>query len=182
MSHWALYVGERGPERVAPLWQLVDDLRGRGLRVAGFVQASLHADGHRVGSEVVRLGGGTGERVALARSGASARGPNEEAFCSMVFDADAFARCRAWLRVDAEQADVIVLDEIGKLEVAGRGHYAAVVDALARPCPVVLSVRGDQLFAALERFALEEPFASRDPSEAIAAFVDGVAAKAHRGP
>lgn len=179
MIRWALYVAERGPARTAGLSQTLAELSAQGLRAAGFMQRSLRDEAGGAGSELLRLGGD--ERLTLARAASVPRGPHEEAFCSMVFDSQVFARARAWLAEDAPGADLLVLDEIGKLEVAGRGHHDAVLDALKGPAPVLLSVRGDQLFAALERLGLPEPRVSCEPGGSIEAFAGALASLVREG-
>ena len=114
-----------------------------------------------------RFSSAASEASSLARRATDAR-PGEETFCSFAFDLTAFARARSWIEGDVEGCDVIVIDEVSRLEAAGRGHADAIVDALASGRLVVLSVRADQAFDVLSRFALEEPAAAlelaRSPS------------------
>ena len=135
-------------------------------------------DGERVGHRRVRIG--RGEELVVARPGAAARGPHEETFCSFVFDNDAFGAARRWIEEDAAGAGVLLIDEVSKLEIAGKGHHDAVAWALGADRLVVLAVRADQLFGVMERFALDEPVASFDAAEqdGIEVFADAVAVAA----
>ena len=151
-----------------------------GLTVKGVLQEPVFEEGTRVGETIVRMG--TEERVLIARVASAASRPSEALFCGRVFDLDTFRRARHWLEDDAAGAEVVVIDDVSKLEVSGSGHFDAVGDAMARSKVVVLSIRGDQLFAALERFALAEPVAvlDDDTSQDVAVFARAVALAAGR--
>lgn len=166
---WALILGVKG-ER--PLGNVVAALRTRGLRVAGVSQEPVVEDGIRTGHVLRRLG--TGETVPVSATSPS-RVAATESFCGFHFDGAAFARARAWVAADAGAADVVVVDEVSKLEVAGRGHHATVVDALGGAPVVLLVVRADQLFHVVERFSLDEPLATLDPGGALDPFVEALA-------
>lgn len=151
-ARWALIAGARGADRMPALRELIDRARASGLAAGGFLQRPTEAGGHALGRV------GRDEWVPLSRKGATAAA-HEEAFCSYLFDERAFARARAWLDEDAPASDVVVIDELGKLEAAGKGHHDAVRRALASLGPrklVVLSARADQLFAIVERLGLED--------------------------
>lgn len=176
MTRWALLAGGKGTGKSTRAAAIAEQLAARGLTIAGFVQDAVSEEGERVGYDLRRLC--ADERLALARRGVP-RAHGEQGVCSYAFSTAAFEAARAWLAADA---DVLVLDEISKLEVAGGGHHDAVRDALAAPGLTLLSVRGDQLFAVLERFGLGEPVVAleRDEPEALAAFVDALAREARR--
>ncbi|MBN1772262.1 MAG: methyltransferase domain-containing protein [Deltaproteobacteria bacterium] len=157
MAHWALIAGERGEGKTSLALRLLARLRRAGLRVEGFVQHPLDApDGTRAGYDLVRLS--RDEVVPLARSGVVPRG-NRPTICHYVFEPDSFARGCDWVREDGAQAQVLLLDEVGRLEAEGRGHAAAVHLALGLPEPkvVILSVRAEMLFAVVHRFLGEDP-------------------------
>jgi nucleoside-triphosphatase THEP1 len=152
-------------------------LAARGVPVAGFVREPIVEEGERVGHRLQRLG--HEDRAPVTRRGGTAHGPHEEVFCGFVFDHQACAAAKGWLGRDVMDAEVVVIDEVSKLEVAGRGHHDAIVEAIHSDRLVVLSVRADQLFFAMERFSLEEPVASLDLAEGeeldpAPAFVDAL--------
>lgn len=155
MARWAVIAGEDGEQSASLALELVAELRAASVRVGGFVQRKgVDGDGKK-GYDFVRLR--DEETVPLALEGASARGPGEETFCSLVFQQAGFDAARRWLEEDAATADLLVLDGISKLEVSGRGHAAALEAALQLPDKVVLlCVRGSQLVYAVERFKLAE--------------------------
>lgn len=178
---WALVVAAKGGRRSRAAREVADALVARGLRVGGFVQRTDEPAPGRKSLAVVRLRDGL-ERP-LARPAAPA--PADGAACSLAFDPAGFAEARAWLEEDAPAADVLVLDALGKLELSGQGHRAALDRALASGPPVVLAVRDDQLVYAVEALGLDEPlaaYADGDGAAARDAFVAAVvsAARARR--
>jgi nucleoside-triphosphatase THEP1 len=175
MTRWALVTGSKGADKSATLRRVAAQLEARGVPVAGFFQESIEEGGARTGHSLRRLG--HDEALPVVRRGSGPRGPNEESFCQIVFDHDAFAAARRWLTEDAPGAQALLLDEISKLEVAGKGHHDAVAEALGKGCLTVLSVRADQLFYVIERFGLDEPVASLEAGDEAAeeAFVEALA-------
>ncbi|HEX7600292.1 MAG TPA: nucleoside-triphosphatase [Polyangiaceae bacterium] len=182
-ARWALLVGGKGTGQSSLAARASAELARRGVAVGGVVQDATEDDGGR--SYLARHVGGS-ESVVVARKGAPPKGARPDAlleFCSFVFDTDAFARARGWIRQDAEAADVVVIDEVSKLEVSRGGHHDAIRDALFGRAIVLLVVRGDQLFSVVERFELnDEPIESLDTGEetAFARFVDELARAAGR--
>jgi nucleoside-triphosphatase THEP1 len=158
MVRWALIECERSKPKSEFALELSRALAGKGLRVGGFAQPERRDERGEKGYELVRLS--TGEREELARGGVAAR-PGEEAVCDFAFRQGAFDLARRWIEADAG-ADVLILDGIGKLEAAGRGHAASLRRALelSPPARVVVAARPSQLFYLVERFGLEEPIAS----------------------
>jgi nucleoside-triphosphatase THEP1 len=153
---WALVSAARGTEKAEAVNQVIEGMHARGMRVAGFVQvAAPRGEDHslaRIGSD---------DRVEMGRRGTVARRPTEELFCSFSFDRAAFERAHEWLHTDAARADVIVVDEVSKLEVSGGGHAATLTCALALPDKVtVIVARAHQLAAIVERFHLNDAVAA----------------------
>ncbi len=178
MSKWALVSGTKGTGKSRAVNHAAEALAARGVAIAGFVQDAIEVDGERVGYQLRRLG--RPDTRVLARKNATPRGPEEEAYCSYVFDLGAFGEARAWLAADAPAARVVFVDEVSRLEIEGRGHHAAILDALAGDALVVLSVQAAQVFGVLERFGLDEPAAALETAEGgdLSAFVDALAAAA----
>jgi nucleoside-triphosphatase THEP1 len=175
---WALVTGPRGGGRAAAVRELAALLAARGVRVAGWVQRPFEDPAGRKAIDVARLPAGA-ERLALARTVPTA---DAAATCSFAFDAAALAAVERWVAEDAPRADVVVADGLGRLELAGGGHRAAVARALGSGAVVVLSLRDEQLVYALEALGLrDEPLAavgSGDGAAALAEFADAVAGAA----
>jgi nucleoside-triphosphatase THEP1 len=159
MARWALLVGPKGSGKSNSALEIVERVRAHGLRVEGFVQVGWTDDLERKGHDLHSLR--DGERVQLSRPGSEEKA-GEEAFCSFVFNQAAFGVARSWIFRDAPGADVVVVDEVSKLEAAGKGHHDGLCWVMGRAdVKVVLTcVRADQLFYVMEKFKLEEePFA-----------------------
>lgn len=175
---WALLVAQRGPGRSDRVRSVVDALRRRGVVVRGFLQAPGDAPGTQM---LERLD--DGRRLFLARPAPAAAPEGQEIFCGYCFELSAFDVARTWIEQAGGAAGVVLADELGKLEAAGRGHLGAVAAVLSRSVsPVIVSVRADVLPAVLERLETrEDPLAALEPDDGPAAletFADGVAAAA----
>jgi nucleoside-triphosphatase THEP1 len=155
---WALISALRGADKVQAVRTVIAAIRAHGVRVAGFFQEpAAVGDDHAI----VRIR--TGERTGLGRRGTLPRSATEQVFCSFSFDRLAFERAHGWLRADAAEADVLVLDEIGKLEASGQGHARSLTHALAGGALVILATRAHQLPSVVERFQLGEAIAALEP-------------------
>lgn len=178
-TRWALLVGGTGAGKSSVATRVAAELALRGRVVGGVVQEATEEDGAHTGHRARRVGGEGS--VVLARRSAPPPGARAEAlreFCSFVFDDDAFGRARGWIEEASQQADVVVIDEVSKLETARAGHHDAIRDALAGRALVLLVARADQLFGIVERFGLDaEPVATLDADDeaAFAAFVEALA-------
>jgi Ni2+-binding GTPase involved in maturation of urease and hydrogenase len=120
---------------------LVELLRRRGLRVGGITQPALFEGDQREGYRL--RDAATGEEHVLARRRATPRGPGE-----LGYDFDPAAWVWAKERLQAAQdVDVLVVDELGRLEARGEGHVPALVadhgDGAATPRVWLLGVRAD---------------------------------------
>jgi len=112
-------------------------LRERGVPVAGFVQIPVWAEGGK-GGYLVR-DAGSGEEHTLAVKVGEGRGEHGTPFR---FEPAGFAFARGALE-RARAGSVLILDELGPVELRGGGHMPAVRRALARPglAAVVATVR-----------------------------------------
>lgn len=175
MTRWALLSAVKGTAKTSFLLDLVARLRAAGVRVGGVLQEGLQGpDDQRDGYVARELAGDARATVGRkARAGDDARA-DAQLVCSYAFDANALATARAWIERDAASCELVIVDEVSKLEVARGGHHDAVLAALAGPALPLLSVRADQLFAVMERFGLGEPVASFElgPDAHVAPFVE----------
>ncbi|MCB2189091.1 MAG: DUF2478 domain-containing protein [Deltaproteobacteria bacterium] len=122
------------------LLALAADLAARGWRLGGFAARSLWEGERRVGFDLVELAGG---RVSpLARRDEALVAPGRVPFA---FDPRGLAAGRAALAPAACQgADLVAVDEVGPLELAG-GGWAPELEpllGLAGPAWVLWVVRG----------------------------------------
>ncbi|MEZ4219983.1 MAG: hypothetical protein R3B13_03570 [Polyangiaceae bacterium] len=122
MTDWFAIVGARSDDKQRALDQVVACLQSQ-LRLAGFFQERVHDDAGEVsGWDVVRVGGSG--REVLAR-----RSPNPE-LCAYSFEVGGFGAARSWAQQDA---DVVLVGGMGKLEAAGGGHFPVVQALIEAP-------------------------------------------------
>jgi nucleoside-triphosphatase THEP1 len=168
---WALIVCPPGQPKTTAAFDVAAALAARGLRVAGFAQRRLPDAPRRY--ELCCLAADE-PPVPLGRRGGTP-GPGEEPFCNCVFKPDAFVEARAWLARDLPGCDVVVIDELSRMEATGGGHTKAALVAVARAPLTVLSIRGDRLSAVMDRLSLGDPVAVLEQGDALEPFVAAVA-------
>jgi nucleoside-triphosphatase THEP1 len=134
----------------------------RGLSCAGFLSPAVtDADGGS-GYDLLELPGGV-RRPYLRRR----KEPGAERTGPFVFVAGALERARSILR-DSGPAGLLIVDEVGPLELRGGGLWAALSEAARRPERTALLVVRDaivgELFAALAPL-VPVVFDVRDPED-----------------
>jgi len=128
---------------------VVDEIKRRQRRVVGFLQPGIWRDGAKRGFRIRDVA--SGEEALLATEVGEGQGN----LCTRYrFEEAGFALARRALE-HASAGDLVVIDELGPLELRGQGHMATVRRALAVEGlgGVILSVRRQLvplLLAALE--------------------------------
>ncbi len=117
--------------------ELVRGLQAAGRPVAGFVQTAVRKEGRKVGFDVADLASGASARIATRVE----HGQGEHG-TQFVFERQGFDLARQALE-RADDASVLIVDELGPVELRGGGHLPAVRGALrrARPRAFVVVVR-----------------------------------------
>lgn len=111
--------------------RLVDLLRGSGLRLAGFTTEEIRERGRRVGFAVESLGGGRGVLAHVNYKGPPNVGK---------YGVDLAEFERVALPTLEADADVVVIDELGKMELASPAFRDAVERLFDREVAVVATV------------------------------------------
>ncbi|MGI5865425.1 MAG: nucleoside-triphosphatase [Myxococcales bacterium] len=183
MARWAVITGEKGHRKAELGLEVAELLRSRGVRVAGIVQLGFKDPAsEQKRYELQRVS--NGERIALAVEGVVPKEPTEELFCTLAFRNDAFDLACRWVQEDAAEADVVVIGEVSKLEIGGKGHAASLQFALGLDDSkvVLITARASQLFYVMENFglqddpvaALEMPGTNADRDALVEALVQAV--------
>jgi nucleoside-triphosphatase THEP1 len=119
----ALLSGPIGVGKTSVASRVADLAARRGYRVGGILAPALVGSrGRKIGiwAEAVR----SGERRVLARTDLRLRGPRVGPYA---FDAGVLAWANAALARDLPWADLLLVDEIGKLELGGGEGLAAIL-------------------------------------------------------
>ena len=116
--------GPAGSGKTPLVTSVVEELGERGIPVAGFLQPAILSDGEKIGFRIQDAA--TGETVELARRVP----PGDGKFgTSFTFLDEGFDLGRRALQQIAP-GSVLVIDELGPVELRGDGHWPAVERAL----------------------------------------------------
>jgi nucleoside-triphosphatase THEP1 len=140
---------------------LVDDLKAKGVPVAGYLSRAVLEQGVVAGYdlEVIR----TGETIPfLRRPSADAAPAPDRAAGSFRFVPAGLERARAILR-GSRPEEILVVDEVGPAEIDGRGIWPALEAAAGDPERMILLV---------VRESLIEPVRERLPGPSTAVSFD----------
>ncbi len=143
--------GPQGSGKTTLLLSLADLLRGRGMSPGGIAAPVVFAGEERIGYDLLDLG--TGERAALARTGALQGGIRSGPFvfipAGLAFGEHAITSAAT------QKSGVIALDEIGPLELEGKGWSGALSALLPSPGRILLLVvRSGLVQRVIERWNL----------------------------
>jgi nucleoside-triphosphatase len=125
MKRLLLVTGRPGIGKTTVLLNAAEELKAKGYRVEGMISKEARREGRRVGFEVVNFG--TGLRGWLAHVEQSV-GPQVGKYKVNLDDLDSIG---ANAILDASKnADVVVIDEIGPMELFSQAFRKAVNEAL----------------------------------------------------
>lgn len=160
--------GAPGAGKTTAVAGLAAALRARGLAVGGVVQPALPEGGEepgpgapRPGYDLEDLASGERRRFARRREG-GARGFD--------FDDEAWAWAAARIVRAQQGCDVVIVDELGRLEAGGGGHVPSIAALADRPgrAAVLLGAVRDRCVEPLAAFVGEPALALRAPIDAAA--------------
>ncbi len=129
-----LVTGRPGIGKTTAVMRAAEELRRAGMRVGGFVSREERKEGVRTGFVIVDLE--TSEEAYLARVGDGT--PRIGKYVVLVSELErvGVAAIKRALRT----AQVIVIDEIGPMELLSHSFKQAVLEALNSPKPVVATI------------------------------------------
>jgi nucleoside-triphosphatase len=129
-----LLEGRPGVGKTTVARRLAELLRDAGLVLGGFVTEELREGGRRVGFSVETL---HGDRAVLAH--VDLAGPPRVGRYGV--DLDAFERLALPTLARAGKAELVLIDELGKMELASAAFRAAVADLFGQPARIVATVQ-----------------------------------------
>ena len=146
-----LVVGEPGSGKTSWCREHIDQRRKSGSSVGGVLSPAIEKQGQRVGSNALDLL--TGQEVPFARLSPyrSFKGGEVVGDYTISRDGILFA-CGAIRRAVESRCGLVVIDEVGPLELSGKGLRPAVELALASPVSVLIVVRSSLKEALQRRF------------------------------
>ena len=125
-----LLTGKGGHGKTTACWKALPGLRGSGIKLAGFISPPLlDAEGKKTGIEMLDLA--TGEHHTFARVVGHDQSPDIGVYR---LEADAIDWARGVLAAALlSDMDLLVIDEIGPLELHRGGGFAFAIEPLSDP-------------------------------------------------
>lgn len=150
-----LVVGEPGSGKTSWCREYIDWRRESGSTIGGILSPAIEQQGQRVGSNALDLL--TGKKIPFARLSRyrSFKGGEVVGDYTISRDGILFA-CGAIERAVESKCDLVVIDEVGPLELGGKGLMPAVKLALASLVTVLIVVRSSLKGALQRRFSQYE--------------------------
>jgi nucleoside-triphosphatase len=127
--------GRPGVGKTTLVFKVSNELKARGFNVGGIVTLEVRSGGARIGFKIVDIQSGAEAQLA---SISSAIGPRVGKYLVHVENLDAFA-VTSILRA-LEQCDLVVVDEIGPMELKSQKFIDAVRKALASEKPLLATL------------------------------------------
>jgi molybdopterin-guanine dinucleotide biosynthesis protein A len=179
-----LVTGERGSGKTTWCREYIDRGRESGLSVGGILCPGLEQQGQRVGSNAVDLL--TDQDVPFARLSRNESSGEGEEVGDYTISRDGILFARAAIKRAIEnRCDLVVIDEVGPLELSGKGLMPAVEFALASATNVLIVVRSSLKEALQKRFAKYEFVVVADlmqSSSEVTESADGKSSEGAREP
>lgn len=161
--------GPKGSGKSTLLKNLIEEAGRKKILCSGIYQPSLFENDERIGYDLEIVS--TGERLPLAREG-------EDTVSRWVFDENAFEKAGKHLS-EVEPGGIHVVDEIGRLERQGLGHWPIIARKLPQIGGVwVLSIRSGMVSSVISRLGYESynalmlPASDDEQAEFIGAVID----------
>jgi len=124
--------GRPGVGKTSVLLRAADDLKNRGYKIGGMISREVREGGFRVGFEIMDFS--TGQRGWLAHVN-QPTGPQVSKYRVNLTDLSAIGASSIINAVRNE--DIIIIDEIGPMELFSQGFREAVVQAIESKKPIL---------------------------------------------
>jgi len=133
-----LVTGKVHGGKTSYLLKLVEQLKHRDFKVGGFLSPGSFESGERSGFRLQNIQSGLELTLASIR-----KTPGWFRYRRFWFNPDAFRQGREWISFSlSEDPDVLVIDEVGPMELEGSGWSESLVTLQNSPAPIqVWSVR-----------------------------------------
>ncbi len=141
-----LITGSPGIGKTTLIQRLYDHYTERGVRVAGILTREFRADGERAGFKLLNLG--TGEEGWLARK-EGAIGPRIGRYKVETRDLERIG-VTALLNAASRDARLVLVDEIGPMEMTSQAFRTALSQLVASGKAIVATVRHDSHYPEVE--------------------------------
>ena len=128
MEQIILLTGPRGIGKTTACQDLTTAARSRGLSLGGVIAPARYDDkGRKIGSDIIALANGRRRHLAVIDR-ATAHGHTVGSYC---FDETVFAWAQEQVMSDLlSPQDLVIIDEIGRLEMLQNKGFAAALDIL----------------------------------------------------
>jgi nucleoside-triphosphatase len=134
MPNNILLTGRPGSGKTTLVMRLVEGFAADGFKAGGFITEEIREGPHRVGFEVRDLGGGTAILAHVGYKGKHRVG-------KYGVDVEAFERIALHaLKIGKKEADLLVVDEIGRMELFSSTFRSTLLGLLAAPVPLLATV------------------------------------------
>jgi len=172
-SEVVIWTGGRHWGKTTAAVDLVGRTHAAGWHAAGIFSVAVHEDARLTGYDLVEAGGRGGR--PLARRGRPVAGGGDEGVGDFLFLADGLAYGRGVLASERVlTADLVVVDEYGRLELAGGGWRSSVDRLVNDAAGVILLVVRRSLATETEQLYQRGWTATVEAGEAGAAAVLGL--------
>ena len=150
-----LVVGEPGSGKTSWCREYIDERRKRGVSVGGILCPAIEQQGQRVGSNALDLL--TGQEIPFARLSRHRSFKAGEKIGNYIISRDAISFAFGAIeRAVKRNCDLVVIDEVGPLELTGKGLMPAVQLALRSGVNALIVVRSSLREALQNRFPEDE--------------------------
>jgi nucleoside-triphosphatase len=134
MPNNILVAGKPGSGKTTLVVSLVEKLSHERFKAGGFVTEEIREGSHRIGFEVRDLGGGKAVLAHIDYKGkprVGKYGVDVEAFEDIALRA---------LQIGKKEADLLFVDEIGRMEMTSPSFLSAVLELMDLPIPLLATI------------------------------------------